>query len=155
MASIDHLREKAGKADEATAALAQLARENAMLKSGINLETPLGQFFVESYTGDPSDVEGLKAKAAELGVPIEGEAPAATEAQVVEPVYEPTGTTQRMALSDGAPPDTGEDKHPKQLAREQFDRSVAQGHSRDDAAADALNVIAQAAMRGDRRVIIP
>ena len=101
-----------------------------MLRSGVDLESPLGKFFVETYTGDPGDIEGLKAKAAELGVPIQGQVPETTEEQVVEERIEPTGTAQRMALSDGSPPDTGEDKHPKQLAKEQFDRSVAQGHSR-------------------------
>ena len=61
--------------------MAQLQRENAMLKTGVDLESPLGKFFVETYTGDPGDIEGLKAKAAELGIPVEGQVPAATETQ--------------------------------------------------------------------------
>ena len=150
---IQHLREKAGRADEAQAALAQLARENAMLQSGIDLESPLGKFFVDSYNGDPSDVEALKAKASELGVPIKGQAPV-TEAQVVEERIEPTGTAQRMALSDGAPADTGEDKDPRQLSREQFDRRMAEGATREDASAEHLNLLANAAARGDKRVIV-
>ena len=47
-----------------------LQLENALLRSGIDLEHPLGKYFVESYKGDQTDVEGLRAKAAELGVPF-------------------------------------------------------------------------------------
>ena len=146
------LREKAAGADEATSAVAAAQRENTMLRSGIDLESPLGELFARSFDGDPTDVDALKAEAAKYGVPLRG-APV-TEAQVVEERIEPTGTAQRMALSDGAPADTGEDKDPRQLAKEQFDRRMAEGATRDHAAADHLNMLANAAMRGDKRVIV-
>lgn len=69
------LRERAKAFDEARAAMPALQRENALLRSGIDLESPLGKFFVESYGGDLTDVEGLRAKAAELGVPFKGQTP--------------------------------------------------------------------------------
>lgn len=151
--NIKLLREKAARADEATAALAASQREIAMLRSGVDLESPLGQFFVESYQGDPSDVDALKAKATELGVPFKGQ-PQATETQVVEETTEPTGTAERSALSDGAPADTGEDRDPRELAKEHFDRRMAEGAPREQAAGEALNITANAAMRGDKRVIV-
>ena len=67
------LRERAKTFDEAQAAMPALQRENALLRSGIDLESPLGKYFVESYKGDQTDVEGLRAKAAELGIPFKGQ----------------------------------------------------------------------------------
>jgi hypothetical protein len=152
--NVRHLREKAERADEATAALAAAKRENGVLKAGINLESPLGKFFVESYNGDPADVEGLKAKAAELGIPLISKGVETPEAAVVEETYEPTGTAERTALQDGSPADTGENRDPRQLSKDLFDRRVAEGATQEDAAVESLNVIAQAAMRGDPRVIV-
>jgi hypothetical protein len=155
--NLNRLREKAAMADEATAALEAAQRENASLRSGIDLESPLGEFFLNSYRGDPSDVEGLKVEASRLGIPFVGQA----QTQVVEEtvpeeiIYPPTGTSERTALADGAPADTGEDKDPRQIANERFDQKVAEGAPRDSAAADHLNVLANAAMRGDPRVIVP
>jgi hypothetical protein len=149
------LREKAAKADESTAALAAARRENALLKSGIDLEHPTGQLFAQSYDGELT-VDALRAEAARYSVPLRGQAPATptTGTQVVEETIEPTGTAERMALSDGSPADTGEDKDPRQISNEHFDKRMAEGLPREDAAAESLNILAQAAMRGDSRVIV-
>lgn len=151
--NIKLLREKANKADEAEAALAASRRENAMLRSGIDLESPLGDFFVKSYTGDPADVDALKAEATRLGVPFKGAPVEAPSGETEEPA-EPTGTEQRSALSDGAPADTGEDTDPRQTAKEHFDRRMSEGAPQEDAAGEALNILANAAQRGDPRVIV-
>ena len=70
--NLRQLREKAKRADEAEAALAAAQRENAMLKSGVDLDTPQGDFFTRSYQGDLDDIEALKAEAQRLGVPFRG-----------------------------------------------------------------------------------
>lgn len=145
------LREKAKRTDESESALAAARRENAMLRSGIDLESPLGEFFVKSYDGDPTDIDTLKAKATELGVPF-------TNATVVDPVdpvetTEPTGTEQRSALSDGAAADAPEDEHPDKIAKDTYDRMMAQGAPQDHAAGEYLAIRARYAMQGDKRVI--
>lgn len=144
------LREKAKRADESESALAAARRENAMLRSGIDLESPLGEFFVKSYDGDPTDIDALKAKATELGVPFKG--------AVVDPVEpaeteEPTGTDQRRTLSDGAIPDAAEDEHPDKTAKDTYDRLMSEGAPQDQAAGEYLAIRARAAMAGDKRVI--
>lgn len=146
------LREKAKRTDESESALAAARRENAMLRSGIDLESPLGEFFVKSYDGDPTDIDTLKAKATELGVPF-------TNATVVEPTEpaettEPTGTTERSALSDGAPADAPEDEDPRKTAKDTFDRMIANGAPQDEAAGEHFAIMARAAARGDQRVIV-
>lgn len=154
------LREKAGKADEATAALAAAQRENAMLRSGIDLEDPLGKYFVETYPGDPTDLVTLKAEAEKLNVPFIQKAepvvtdPTAPAAGEVAEVIEPTGTAQRTALSDGAPADTGVDVDPRQQAKEHFEQRMKQGASRETAAGETINMLANAAHRGDPRAIV-
>ena len=62
------LRDRAKRFDEAQASIAALGRENALLRSGIDLESPLGQLFVKSYDGEWT-AEALKAESARYGVP--------------------------------------------------------------------------------------
>lgn len=148
------LREKAKRFDENEAALAASKRENAMLRSGIDLESPLGEFFVKSYDGDPADADALKAKATELGVPFKTAQVVETSTETAAETTAPTGTAERSALSDGAPADTGEDKHPVQFAKEQFDRRIAEQAPIDAAQAEFVHTLAVAAMQGDKRVIV-
>ena len=153
---IKQLRENARRADEATDLALQLRRENAILRSGIDLESAWGEYFVSNYSGDPTDIESLKAEAQRLGVPFKGqtlESEGGDEAEEIVEVYEPTGTAQRRALSDAAPADTGEDMDPRQVAEETFHRNLAAGMAEDDAMAESLRVLASAAIAGDQRVI--
>ena len=55
--------------------------------------------------------------------------------------------------TDGAPADAEDDIDPRQAAKEQYDRLIAAGAPREDAAAVHLNMLANAAARGDKRVI--
>lgn len=148
------LREKAKRADDLDATNKSLARELAMVRSGIDVDHPLGDFFVKSYDGDPADIETLKAKAAELGVPFKGSP--VIEETPPEPVVaeEPTGTAERRTLSDGAPADTGEDEDPRKIAKDTYDRMMAAGAPQDEAAGEHFATLARAAMAGDKRVIV-
>lgn len=62
------LRERAKQFDQAQAALPALQRENAWLKSGLDLESPVGQLFVKGYSGEFT-ADAIKAEAAKYGVP--------------------------------------------------------------------------------------
>lgn len=150
--NIRQLREKAKKVDEAEAALASAQREIALLRSGIDVEHPVGKLFVKAYDG-AADPEAIKAAAQEYGVPIRGETHEAPPADP-EP-SEPTGTEARQALAAGAPPDTGVELDPNQVAFETFKKAQADGERWTDAAGFFVNSLAQAAMRGDPRVTLP
>lgn len=156
-ANLKHLREKAAKADEATATADRLARENAFLRSGIDVDSKLGTMFFKSFEGDPADVEGLIKEAREMGIPFRGEGtpPAGDGQQGPEgdgtpPPPQETGTEQRQQLANGAPADTGEQKHPNQVAREIFDKEIEHG-TWEDAAGMMIAAKAAAVHRGDLR----
>jgi hypothetical protein len=63
------------------------------------------------------------------------------------PAEEPTGSTDGADLEAQFGPD------PKQATREQFDRRIKEGATADQAAGEMLNNLANAAHRGDTRVI--
>ena len=67
---------------------------------------------------------------------------------------DPAGTAERNDLSDGAPAETDEGIDPRQLAKDHFDRRMAEGATREQAAGEHVRVLAQAAIRGDKRVIV-
>lgn len=155
--NLKHLREKAAKADEAEAALADARRENAILRAGIDTESKLGQMFVKAYDGDFADVEALKAAAKEIGVPIRGETveeTSTTTADAATETAEPTGTTERQQLAAGAVADTGESPDPRKLATDQFNADMAAGLEQDEAAGRAFNLLVNAANGGDPRVLV-
>jgi hypothetical protein len=154
--NIRQLREKAKAADEALAALAQAKRENVILRSGIDVDSKLGQMFLKAYDGDLDDIEALKAAAKEIGVPFRGEQPAqeAGTGNGSEDPPEPTGTPERQALASEAPADTGESPNPVEIARERFKASLGEGATEEAAQADFINTLARAAIEGDRRVIV-
>jgi hypothetical protein len=49
-----------------------LERENAILRSEVDLNTPLGEYFYKNYTGEWSPA-AVRAKATELGIPFRGQ----------------------------------------------------------------------------------
>jgi len=76
--SLHLLRERAAQADSAQARLAELQRENALLRSGVALDSQLGGLFVralKTYEGEWTP-ESLRAEAQRYGVPLKGQAPA-------------------------------------------------------------------------------
>jgi hypothetical protein len=165
--NLAHLREKAERADALEAELAQLRREAAVAKSGIDSDHPLGKFFVEHYDGDISDTEALVAKAKEMGVPIKGapafngtEQPAPGDSEPQPGLgenavnLEPTGTQQRRALA-GEDPQLGEvNEDPRKVALQQAEDAIKEGATFDQAGAHLVSQLAGAASRGDRRVIV-
>jgi hypothetical protein len=63
------------------------------------------------------------------------------------------GSTERNELADGATVDDEFGPDPVQAANAHFDERVKQV-DREQAAAEHLNILANAAMRGDKRVIV-
>lgn len=148
------LREKAKTADEATEALAKAQREIAVLKSPIDAESPLGKFFFESYKGDLTDADAVLAAANEIGVPMKQGAAVVKPEGEVETPPEPNGTEDRQELAAGAPADTGVTPDPNKVAKDTFDAAIAAGKTEEAARGEMLQVIAQAGLAGDPRVIV-
>jgi hypothetical protein len=155
------LRDKATRAEGAEARLQAASRRVAILASGLDTESPIGELFVRGYDGEYTP-EALREEAAKYGVPLKGQATPAPGEDVegVEGEDEgppdftgPTGTAQRRALADNAPADTGEDKDPRQVSLDAFNQALAQDLPHEDAAAASLHVLVEAANRGDKRVV--
>ena len=66
---IRQLRERAKRTDAAEAALAQANKRIAMLESGIDLTTPVGELFAKVYDGEAT-TDAVKAEAEKYGVQI-------------------------------------------------------------------------------------
>jgi hypothetical protein len=75
------LRERARRYDEAQAALPALKRENALMRSGVDLESPLGQLFVKGYDGELT-AEAIRAEAERYGIPHGGQKPSGARSDV-------------------------------------------------------------------------
>jgi hypothetical protein len=67
-----------------------------------------------------------------------------------------TGTEEREDLAADTNTDVETDlgPDPRQLAQEHYESLIARGYAADDAQAESINMIANAAMRGDKRVIV-
>jgi hypothetical protein len=155
--NIRQLRDTAKRYDESEAALQAAHQRIAILESGLDLESPVGELFMKGYAGEYTP-DALKDEAARYGVPMKDNPTAIAEeaqgvAELVEDYIEPTGTAERRLLAIGAPADTGENKDPRQLALEHFNRRMAEGATEDVAAAEHVAMLANAAIRGDHRVI--
>jgi hypothetical protein len=172
-ANMKHLRDRAEAATQAEAERDAARRELAIIKSGIDADHPLGKFFVEHYDGDITDTEALVAKAKEMGVPtmgapafngteqqqqgegqqeggegVQGNEGAGTESQ------QETGTQQRRALAGGGSVPGEENPDPRKIALDEAQRAIDGGATFDQAAGHMVAKLANAASRGDTRVIV-
>jgi hypothetical protein len=129
--------------------LADARREIAVMKSGIDSESKLGQLFLKSYDGEVSP-DAIKAAAEEYGIPLASR----TETPVVDdaPLAE-TGTEVRQALADNAPADTGVVKDPNEIAMDNWKADLASGAREEDAMGTWVRSMAEGALNGDPRVI--
>jgi hypothetical protein len=134
------LKESRGAAKEA----ASSKRELAFLKAGVDTETKAGKLLLKAYDGDLSDVEALKAEAAELNCLRGPPQPTGTELpQTQDPTQSvnlETGSGARQELAGGASVDPNARKPVAQEAREAYDAAMKAQKSEEDAGADWLNV---------------
>lgn len=144
--------QKARKAAETTAAeTPNLARENAMLRAGVDLDTPLGQLFADGYKGE-LDKDAIKAAFGNLGVsPTSGETNE-PDPNADQPSAEELARQQReQALSNGGTPPGGEpDEDPYIAAMAAY--HDAGGNQTNAARVAGLQKIFDAAAAGDARV---
>jgi hypothetical protein len=155
------LREKAEKADKLEVELAGLRREQAIERSGVDISTPLGKFFADQFNGDTADTAALVEAAKALGVPFKGAPAAPAAAPAAEgqtqgtetKVSEDLGTSDREALTGGAPSDEGFQENPYTTAVTAAEAARKRGGTFDDEATAFLGVLVQAANKGDTRVI--
>lgn len=69
--NIKALRERAKRYDESQLHIILLERQSAMLRSEVDLESPIGQYFYKNYTGEYSP-EAVRAEAEKHGIPFKG-----------------------------------------------------------------------------------
>lgn len=145
------------------ATLASTRRENAMLRAGVDLDSPLGAMFVRGYDGDdtPDAIRAAFAEISPATPPPAAEAPVAS----APPVQVQTTTVQATAeeaaaimasqsLSHGAPPAPAPDPHPTHAAVGGYYTDLKAGVNSRDAEARAIDTVFGAAAQGDSRVIL-
>lgn len=156
---IRQLREKAKRTDELEARVAQMERERAIEKAGIDVESGPGQLFLRVYDGE-ADPEAIKSEAAKFGVPLRGQAQAGETGQAeatptTDAPSEPSGTAERQALANNARSDEVPEADPRQASLAAAEEARKQGATFEDEAASFLGVRATAAQNGDPRVVLP
>lgn len=148
------LRRAAAEGKKAKADLASARRELAMVKAGVDTDSPLGAMFVKAYDGE-ADVETIKTQWAAI-------APAAATAEVTIPTPdepnladgEAASTAERQALAANSPADAPVDVDPNVTALDVHRGVIAKGGTNDDALSSMFETIVGAAHSGDPRVLV-
>lgn len=131
---IEKLEREAAERTEADQHTEAIARENALLKAGVDLKGPLGQMFAKAYDGELTE-EAIVAAATEVG--------AITTTTPPEPPDPITDAERQAALerqglgAEGQPPGTVQGD-PTEKAYADFHRDLAKGKTRDQASAAVI-----------------
>jgi hypothetical protein len=145
-------QEREAKAAAVADATADLQRELAFTKAGIDTDTDAGKIFARGYDGELTS-EAIKAAAAGFNLaPAPVEPPADPEV-ALEP-NEAAVLAAGAELGGTPPPAEPPTADPYEDATRVFEEHHANG-SRIEAVGFALNSVANAANRGDQRVIVP
>lgn len=137
------LKEAAKAAEDAKAAM----RENAMLKAGIDIDSPVGKMFFKTYEGELSK-DAIKQAAVEVGL-----AEVETKNPEVTP-DEKNSTKERQGLTTGVPGSTEVKKHPIEEAKETADDFIKKGATFEDAGAAYVSTLVKRYQEGDKRAVI-
>lgn len=146
------------------ATLADSQRENAMLRAGVDLDSPLGAMFVRGYNGEQTP-EAIRAAFAEISPPATPPPPAEAPVASAPPVQVQTTTLQAtpeeaaailasQSLAHGQPPQAAPDPHPSHAAVSDYYTDLKAGVVTRDAEARAVHRVLGAAAAGDQRVIL-
>lgn len=139
--NLKQLREKAKKADE----IPNIQKELAMVKAGIDTDSPLGKFFFDGYKGELTK-EAVIAAAQEIGL-LEKQAPDPGVTQ-----EEKSATQERQQLVSGAAQASEQSgKHPTVEGKENAKRILDEGGTYEQAGAGYLSTIMQRYKDGDTR----
>lgn len=132
-----------------------LRRENAMLKAGIDVNTPLGTLFLNAYEGD-LESEAIREAFHKIAPAVASAPVSADEDGGPAPMSEDAAfAEERQRLVSGGLGDDGHtiERDPRKVAIETGNQALADGKSREDAMALAFSSLAGAAAEGDTRVI--
>lgn len=125
---------------------ANIARELAMVKAGIDTDSPLGKMFFKSYEGDLTK-EALTVSAQEIGLlEVTTKTPEVTQ-------QERTSTQERHQLQTGSVSPDQNPKHPNQEAVEEAKRVQSEGGTYQDAAAAFIATKVKRFSEGDARAV--
>lgn len=127
-------------------------RELALLKAGVDTDSPVGKLFAKSYDGELT-VDAVKASWAELA-PAPAAEPA-TEPDAALAEGEAASTQERANLASGATNAQVPDVDPREVAVAAGKRIQQDGGTEADALATHFDVLVDAAIKGDRRVLVP
>jgi hypothetical protein len=157
---VKRLRELAEEGAQTKAELAQLRRERAFERAGIDYESGPGALLFAHYDGE-NTIDAIKAEAEKFGVIKPPETPGAggeggegAGGESGQQGNEDLGTGQRDALANGAPADENQKPNPYHVAEAAAKAVREKGGSSDAEAAAYLKVLAGAAASGDPRVIV-
>lgn len=131
--------------------LAQYERQAAFTAAEVDLDSEMGKFFAEHYTGK-LDPTVIKAEAEKLGVLKTAEVPEPETPQITE--EETQQTAERQALATGASPDAGITEDPHAHAKRVADQARAEGATEDRVLATQFAAKVAAGNAGDRRVYV-
>lgn len=131
-----------------TEANTSLQRENAMLRAGIDLDSPLGAMFARAYEGELTK-EAIVAAATEVGAIGQAAPPPGSEITDDERRQ----MDERAGAAAGAQPPTDASHEPpprERALKEGFD-AIDHGATNEEALMAGLDVLATAAIGGDER----
>lgn len=153
--NIANLRKAADDGAAARKVADQLARENAMLRAGVDLDSKAGAYFAKGYDGELT-TEAIKAEAADFSGVLRGESapPAAPPAEEKPPVDENQSRERMDLASNSGAPGTTPGEDPYKAAESAFNEALGSNGSREKASAAAFSALIQAANAGDKRVIL-
>jgi hypothetical protein len=142
------------------AAHAALALDNALLRAGVDLDSPQGQLVADAWRGREPQVEQIKASWELVKPALAVPEPAEPEPERIQGEMNQAAERRELNANSVVEPNP-EDQDPRQVAIKAgldvlappMGSSIGAG-TNDDAMAAAFHVIAEAAGRGDSRVLV-
>lgn len=150
-------RARANELETDAARTADVERELAFVKAGVDTDSEMGKIFARGYDGELTK-EAITAAVAgmNLSAAVAPEQPA--DAQPEDTVLEPGEAdllTGAETLSGQAPNSDPPPADPYQEAAKVFNSATEDGMPSDEALGLSFNSLANAAAAGDKRVVIP
>jgi len=133
-------------AEDQLAAAAVSAKENAFLRAGVDLDSPLGKLMFNGYDGEV-EVDKIKEFAEGIGPASAPAAPVVTDAEREQ---------QRLReglVGDAPPPPAADEADPWKEGFDRFHERLGNGASRENAAAEVFDRVITAAVAKDERVL--
>jgi len=136
-----------------------MQRELSFIKAGVDVESRAGQLLLRAYDGDLT-TEAIRAYAAEIPgamreEPRSPEGADGSQSRRDGPTEEELALSrQRSELANGASGDIPPEVDVKETAKRVALESMQKGATEEEAVGHFVATMADAAMRGDRRVLV-